>query len=209
MTKNQKDKTLAKGIRKDVAIRYILVVLLGFFGFAVSLGSYQFLRNLEQTEARSALEDRVHDYVDSIDQSLAVHLESLHSIAGLFNTNLAVDREAFRRFIDNLRERLSHVQALEWIPRVRAAERQEYERIARVEGISNFRFRERGPDGDMAPATERDEYFPVYYVAPLKGNERALGFDLASNPVRRAALDKARDTGKIVVTGRIRLVQEK
>ena len=75
MTKNQKDKTLAKGIRKDVAIRYILVVLLGFFGFAVSLGSYQFLRNLEQTEARSALEDRIHDYVDSIDQSLAVQQE--------------------------------------------------------------------------------------------------------------------------------------
>ena len=57
----------------------------------------------------------------------------------------------------------------------------------------------------MNPAGVRDTYFPVYYVAPQAGNEKALGFDLGSNPIRLSALNKARNTGQIAVSGRIKL----
>ena len=40
------------------------------------------------------------------------------------------------------------------------------------------------------------------------GNEAAVGFDLGSNPARRRALQKARDTGRMTLTERITLVQE-
>ena len=40
------------------------------------------------------------------------------------------------------------------------------------------------------------------------GNEVARGFDLYSNQVRRAAIDRARDSGQTISTARIRLVQE-
>ena len=64
------------------------------------------------------------------------------------------------------------------------------------------------PQRGMIEASRRAEYFPVYYVEPLIGNRAAAGFDLASNPVRLAALERARDTGEPVTTGRITLVQE-
>ena len=60
----------------------------------------------------------------------------------------------------------------------------------------------------MAPAGIREEYFPVYYVEPRRGNEAAIGYDLASNPTRKQALDQARDSGEMTATGRITLVQE-
>jgi CHASE1-domain containing sensor protein len=60
----------------------------------------------------------------------------------------------------------------------------------------------------MVRARERDEYFPVYFVEPYKGNEAALGFDLASNQARGASLSLARDTGKTTATSRVILVQE-
>lgn len=60
----------------------------------------------------------------------------------------------------------------------------------------------------MGRAAQRAEYFPVYYVEPLTGNEAAVGFDLASNSTRLEALEISRDTGKMVSTGRITLVQE-
>ena len=60
----------------------------------------------------------------------------------------------------------------------------------------------------MVRAGPRKEYFPVYYVEPYKGNEIALGFDLASNPIRLKALNLSRDTGELVATARITLVQE-
>ena len=60
----------------------------------------------------------------------------------------------------------------------------------------------------MQRAGERPAYSPVYYVEPFAGNQVAFGFDLASNPTRRAALHQARDSGGLVATGRITLVQE-
>lgn len=45
-------------------------------------------------------------------------------------------------------------------------------------------------------------------MAPLQGNEKALGYDLASDPVRRKALERSADSGALVATRRIRLVQE-
>ena len=72
----------------------------------------------------------------------------------------------------------------------------------------NFRITERQKQGVMVPAAPRDEYFPVYLVSPYEGNEAALGFDLASNPIRLQALDSARASGDMIATVPITLVQE-
>jgi CHASE domain/His Kinase A (phospho-acceptor) domain len=48
----------------------------------------------------------------------------------------------------------------------------------------------------------------VTYVEPLKGNEHIVGFDLASETGRRAAVDTTLDTRTITATPPIRLVQE-
>jgi signal transduction histidine kinase len=60
----------------------------------------------------------------------------------------------------------------------------------------------------MVRAGERLNYFPVEYVEPVRGNEKALGFDLASNPARREALEAAARLGQLSATARISLVQE-
>ena len=101
------------------------------------------------------------------------------------------------------------IQALEWIPRVPYAERPRYEAQAQNDGFRGFRFTDRGSRSEMLRAAVRSEYFPVYYVEPYKGNESALGFDLSSQTTRNETLQKSRDTGEMVATSRIRLVQEK
>ncbi len=132
-------------------------------------------------------------------------LESLHA---LFDASERVKRDEFRAFVAPLLVHHAEIQALEWIPRVRDSERAVYERTARRDGLDGFQITERQTQGVMVPAGKREEYFPVYFVEPLKGNERAVGFDLGSEPTRLAALAEARRTGKIVATKRITLVQE-
>ena len=51
-------------------------------------------------------------------------------------------------------------------------------------------------------------YYPVTFVEPYSGNESALGFDLGSSQARLEALHQARDSGKLVASGRLTLVQE-
>jgi diguanylate cyclase (GGDEF)-like protein/PAS domain S-box-containing protein len=48
----------------------------------------------------------------------------------------------------------------------------------------------------------------VDYVEPLAGNERVFGFDLYSDPRRRASLEYARDRGRITASGPIQLVAD-
>src|SRR5206468_3801133 len=62
--------------------------------------------------------------------------------------------------------------------------------------------------GEVVRAAARDVYFPVYFLEPYQGNEAALGFDLASEPIRLEALDRARDSGEVAVTAKVALVQD-
>ncbi len=88
-------------------------------------------------------------------------------------------------------------------------QRSSCEAAARRDGFSEFQITERQSQGQMVPAARRAEYFPVYYVEPYAGNELALGFDLASNSARQAAISRSRNTGKLTATARVTLVQDR
>ena len=94
--------------------------------------------------------------------------------------------------------------ALEWIPRITANNRSFYEQLL------GPGFTIRVPDGKqgMMPAPPRSEHFPIAYVEPFQGNERAFGFDVSTNPMAYQAIQLARDTGETTVTDIIHLVQD-
>ena len=49
--------------------------------------------------------------------------------------------------------------------------------------------------------------FVVSLIYPVKGNERTLGLDYTKNDAQRAAALKVRDTGQLLLTGPVKLVQ--
>ncbi|HWZ92353.1 MAG TPA: CHASE domain-containing protein, partial [Polyangiaceae bacterium] len=106
----------------------------------------------------------------------------------------------FRVFVHRSLAEHPELQALQWVPRVKAADRTAYERAAHEDGYPEYAISESGDDHLSRPAELRAEYFPVYYVEPIDGNEPALGLDLASDADRREALERARDSGQPVTT---------
>ncbi|MFZ4483893.1 MAG: CHASE domain-containing protein [Chthoniobacterales bacterium] len=61
----------------------------------------------------------------------------------------------------------------------------------------------------IRPPGQRSVYAPIIYIEPdTERNRRALGFDMLSEPVRRAALERAADTGDAVLSGKVILQQE-
>jgi PAS domain S-box-containing protein len=161
--------------------------------------------------------DRIkHDFLDNatnvahaVDVEIIDYRSVVDSIERFFSSSTTVTPAEFRTFVKRSLQKHPGIRALEWIPRVTHKDRAAFEADVRATRFPNFRIRERSKDGTLKPAAARQEYFPVTYVEPLSGNDSALGFDLASNPARLAALNKARDTGAQVATARIRLVQEK
>ena len=141
-----------------------------------------------------------------LEGELAGNEETLVWIASFFRGSNKVSREEFNKFLAPLFERDDYIQALAWVPKVDLAEREKYETEAQAEGLPQFKIKERAEQGQMAEAKIRPQYFPMYFVEPRDGNEKILGFDLASEPTRSNVLNEARDTGEAVTTGRVRLM---
>ena len=65
------------------------------------------------------------------------------------------------------------------------------------------------PDYTVRPPGPRAVYTSIIYLEPFADrNLRAFGYDMYSEPVRRQAMEHARDTGRASLTGRVTLVQE-
>ena len=144
----------------------------------------------------------------TIQKGIERNLEVLESIGGLFAASAVVERQEFQAFVNGPLSRHQEIQALSWNQRVKDSDRASYEAATPNDGSPSFQITERKAQGQMERAERRAEYIAVAYIEPLKGNEAAVGFDVASNPTRLKALERSRDAGEMVATARITLVQE-
>ena len=149
--------------------------------------------------------------------SQSMHLKSYLDARLLFLDDLARHLElepkpalgSFKVFVDAERSRVKGIRALEWAPRVTGLERPAIEAYLRASSFRAGTLTERGDHDLLRPAGARPQYFPVVFLEPLEGNRPAIGYDLGSNPARRAAIEAARDSGAPRATEPIALVQER
>ncbi|EFO81514.1 multi-sensor hybrid histidine kinase [Oscillochloris trichoides DG-6] len=98
------------------------------------------------------------------------------------------------------------VQALMWAPVVRDTERAAFEQAMVHEGFAGFQIIERNAEGVLVPASQRREYVVASYNEPFESTRGGVGFDFTSEPVRRAALEQARDSGEATASAPTTLV---
>jgi len=177
-------------------------------GLVVTFVAVAFVRDWAVRERRTQLARVAARHVEALNGELIRSMEALYAIESLFNARTEVSRLEFRDFVVNTLNRRREIQGLAWDPQVTSSGRGEWEARAHHDGFEKFQFVEQQNDGRLVPAGERPEYFPVYFMENLSGNEPALGFDLRSEGKRRLALERARDTGLAIATPPIRLVQE-
>lgn len=179
--------------------RYLPVALTLVAGLLLSTVAFLLVRSWERGRIAADFERDSRSIAVGLRTAIARHLETLYFLQEFYAATRTVQRAEFEAFVRDAMRRHRGYQALEWIPRVPASARQQFEQAVRTEGFPDFRIR---------PRTDRDECFPVDFVVPYAGNEKAHGYDLASDPQRLEALERARDTGQMVATAPIRLVQE-
>ena len=199
-------KTYSPGLAGPRRISIVIVILIGL---ALTVTSYFLVRTWELDVIDSEFERRANNHAVVLQTRIDEHLKLLESLAGLFLASKQVERNEFRRFVEPFLARHPEIQAYGWNPLVQYDERGKFEAAARQEGLSSFQITEVGESGKKIPARRREEYVVVRYLEPLSGNEQALGYDIASEDLRREALDEARESGQAVTTGWVRLVQEK
>jgi signal transduction histidine kinase len=153
-------------------------------------------------------ERQAESLAHGIEKRLDDYLDVLHAFKSFYTSAPEMSRQGFHTFVQRSLARHPGLQALSLDLRVPDARRDAYEQAIRREGFPDFQITEQTARGELVRAERRPEYVVVTYIEPYPGNERALGFDVVSSHDRLEALQRARDTGQPVATGRLGLVQE-
>lgn len=205
-------EALRRQERKDesfggTTVPFNAVVAAGI-GLAITVAATRWADAIEGESSREAFSHLARAQGRAFVDSLAdIRDYRLEAVAGFLQITPEANREQFREYVSFLAGG-GTVQAWEWIPAVPAAARAQLEAKARREGLADFGIHEKDAGGRRVPAAPREFYYPVLYAEPLRGNERALGYDLGSERARRLALEEAMRSEAAAATDPITLVQE-
>ena len=157
-----------------------------------------------QSEER--IRDRFLHRAESTRQALVLRLQAyeqtLQGASAFFAANETVSRTDWGSYVGGLQldRYLPGIQGTGFALLVRPEERHTHEAGVRGEGFPSYH---------IHPEGTREIYSSIVYMEPFGGrNLRAFGYDMYSDPVRREAMERARDTGKLALSGRVILVQE-
>lgn len=144
--------------------------------------------------------------VIALENSFDRYNELLISVKAFLIARQSISANEFRAFAQASISNIRGIQALEWVPRVDHANLADFQNSARIL-YPKFHLYELNALNQPISVLPRNEYFPAYYITPLSDNESAIGLDLGAEPSRRTALELARDSGKLIATAPVNLVQ--
>lgn len=179
-------------------LRWPVAMLL--LGLAFSLLAAQQIGRLSHRVDSERFEHEVTQTHVALRERLEIYIALLEAGAGLFDAQ-EVNAAAFHRFATrlDLRTRYPGIQGIGWTARAPEGGDEQLLAVGR---------REHGVGFHLWPSAHQERH-AILYLEPLdRRNRAALGFDMHSEPVRRAAMDQSRDTGRTVASGRVQLVQE-
>lgn len=145
----------------------------------------------EIAAVRADLTDRLHAYEQILRGGVSLH-----------HTLRTVTRENWRDYVENLQiaESYPGLQGIGFAKVIAPDDVEAHILAVRDEGF---------PEYSVWPDGQREVYTSIVYLEPFDWrNQRAFGYDMFQEPVRRLAMERARDTGLASLSGRVSLVQE-
>ena len=170
---------------------------------AVTLTATWLACDHERQSARKALRTQfdfaVRETVSRIDQRMAAHEQLLRGVQGLFAATGSLDRNALRAYVDTLKldANFSGIQDIGVVQHVPASSKDSHVAAMHRYGVNDYTIYPQGQRAFHAPIIQREPEI-ARALAPL-------GFDTWTDPVRRLAMERARDSGMTALSGKVRL----
>jgi two-component sensor histidine kinase len=179
-----------------VAIFLLIAAITVLSVFAIERG--------EDARAQVQLHGRATAIASALERRANASSAYLRAGAALLATLDEVQPARFRRFVSELRLDADYrgAEGIGWAPVVYPDEIEAYDARMAAEAPGRVRLHPRLEGGQPYAV-------PVTYLEPdTERNRRALGFDMYSDPVRRAAMQEAERTARPTASGRVTLRQD-
>ncbi|MDX2258407.1 MAG: CHASE domain-containing protein [Hyphomicrobiaceae bacterium] len=182
-------------------LRTVLIVLA--LSLTASVLVWGYAHSLVREAGREQFVGITRSFVGEVGRTMTAYEQLLRGGAALFHTTgQFVTRKKFQLYIQSLdtQSRFPGLQGIGFAQVLAPGEVRSHIAQVRRDGHPGYR---------VWPEGERETYTAIRYIEPFdEMNRRALGFDMYSEPKRRAAMDRARDTGEPSASESVTLVQE-
>ena len=204
MTKKETRSTtppLLHTTQSDLGNRHSAWIVLAV-GLMITAAATLYMKSSVERIAEREFTSQCNEIQNKIAYRLDDHARILQSGVALFNASDRVTREKWHIFTQTqkVEKQLPGIQGIGFSLLIPREELTRHIQGIRREGFPKYKL---NPDGD------REIYSSIIYLEPFSGrNMRAFGYDMFSEPVRRAAMERARDTDTAALSGKVVLVQE-
>ncbi|WP_313632022.1 CHASE domain-containing protein [Massilia timonae] len=180
----------------------LLMALLVFvLTLLVTFGAWSSAQRSAEAQLHEAFDYRTRDMGYAIGRRLLVYEQVLRGARGYLRGSVDLSRAEFAEYYEVLRldQSFPGLEALAIASAIPPGALAAHEARVRAEGFPDYRVH----PADGQPRTA------ISHIQPFNArNLRAFGYDMYSEPVRRAAMAAARDSGQAALSGKVVLVQE-
>ncbi len=177
---------------------FILMIVL----FTITYQLFATMKKTAHLELQTNFSLHSQKFKSLVEQRMLAYKHVLYGTKGLFIASDFIDRTEFKSYVKSLMldKMFSGIQGVGYSMIVPADKKDEFIKKVRLEGFDSY---------TITPTTPRDFYTTILYLEPFDlRNQKAFGYDMFSNPERRAAMEKSRDNDTAIISAKVTLLQE-
>lgn len=193
-------------LKRDALMRHTthLPTLIGLLGLCLSVAVGLWQKSDYEQRAEAEFLHRSARIAAEVERRLQLPIYGLNGLRGAIAAQQKIlSRAEFRAYVGalDLPKEFPGVRGLGFIARVQRADLGAFVAAERADGAPQFSIRTRGDE-------TQDDLYVIKLIESSGLNAGALGLDIGSEPMRRAAAQRAIDTGRPTLTATITLIQD-
>ncbi len=178
-------------------VRLLLRPALASIPLMFILAVAQLQQNVMEQKLQTAFAEQIASIQNGVTREAYARSNLLASGGALFAASVRVERGEWHNYIGalNLQTVYPDTLGLGYAPALTSMEFASFVRDVRETDA---------PDFAIFPTGARNGYAPLLYYEPATiQNQKAIGFDLAIDPVRGEAMERARDSGRVSLANKL------
>jgi len=185
----------------NVRTMRLATALVLFAGLGTTAAALLWQQQDLQARARNRFEQQVERIEVDVKHRLNLPFTGLKGAAGVYAASVSVELAEFRAFVESSNVGLEYpgIRGFGFVERVHRDAVDAFVAAQRRDGSPGFTVKSRGTASDL---------YIIKFLEPAASNQAALGLNLADDPVRMQAIERAITTGQATLSGRIQLVQD-
>lgn len=134
-----------------------------------------------------------------IENKLSAYVMMLRSVRAYMDSNSSADEKSFTVFVKNLEVENGYrgIEGVGFVKAVSPAERHSFVQRMKMDNSQAFTIFPERSDNKI-----ENLYVVAYFEPALENTQKTIGFDMASEAVRLEAMNAARDSGQVSISGK-------